>query len=87
VQFATSSAHLDLSMEQVHIQEGSKMVGQTILEAGIRQRFGVIVIAIKRASGTMEFNPPSEAVMRVGDEMVVLGQPQSVKALEETVAV
>ena len=29
----------------------------------------------------MEFNPPPEAVIRAGDELVVLGRPQSVKAL------
>ena len=84
---ATSSAHLDLSMEQVHLQQGSSLVGQTIAAAGIRQRFGVIVVAIKRAAGGMEFNPAPEAVMRAGDELVVLGQSESVKALEETVAV
>ena len=87
VQLATSSEHLDLSMEQVHLEAGSSLVGQTILAAGIRQRFGVIIVAIKRAGGGMEFNPAPEAVMRAGDELVVLGQQQSVKALEETVAV
>jgi K+/H+ antiporter YhaU regulatory subunit KhtT len=35
----------------------------------------------------MQFNPPPEAVIRAGDELVVLGAPQSVKALEETVVV
>jgi len=85
VQLATSSAHLDLSMEQVHIGDESPLIGRTLLESGIRQKFGVIVIAIKRADGAMEFNPPPEATVRAGDEMVVLGQPQSVKALEETV--
>jgi len=87
VQLATSSEHLDLSMEQVHVVAGSPLVGQTILSAGIRQKFGVIVIAIKRAGGAMEFNPAPEAAVRAGDELVVLGQPQSVKELEESVAV
>jgi voltage-gated potassium channel len=87
VQLATSSEHLDLSMEQVHIEPESPLVGRTILDAGIRQKFGVIVIAIKRSGGAMEFNPAPESVLRAGDEMVVLGQPQSVKALEETVTV
>jgi voltage-gated potassium channel len=87
VQLATSSVHLDLSMEQVHIQPNSSLVGRTILEAGIRQKYGVIVIAIKRAGGAMEFNPAPESVVRAGDEMVVLGQPDSVKALEESVTV
>ena len=87
VQLATRSEHLDLSMEQVHIAEGSSLVGQSIVTAGIRQKFSVIVVAIKRADGAMQFNPPPEAVIRAGDEPVVLGAPSSVKALEETVEV
>jgi voltage-gated potassium channel len=87
VQLATSSEHLDLSMEQVHIEANSPLVGRTIVEAGIRQKFGVIVIAIKRDGGAMEFNPAPEAVVRAGDELVVLGQPDSVRALEEDVTV
>lgn len=86
VQLATSSGHLDLSMEQVRIQERSGLVGQTIVDAGIRQKFGVIIVAIRRADGTMDFNPSPDSIIRAGDEMVVLGRPQSVKALGEQVA-
>ena len=86
VQLATTSGHLDLSMEQVHITPASSLVSRSLLDAGIRQKFGVIVIAIKREDGTMDFNPSPEAMIRGGDELVVLGRPQSVKALEESVA-
>lgn len=85
VQLATSSGHLDLSMEQVHVREASGLVGKSIVDAGIRQRFGVIVVAIRRTDGGMEFNPAPEATIRAGDELVVLGRPDNVKALEETV--
>jgi voltage-gated potassium channel len=85
VQLATSSEHLDLSMEQVHVRDESALVGQTLVAAGIRQKFGVIIVGIKRSGGTMEFNPMPEAVINAGDELVVLGRPQDVKALEETV--
>jgi voltage-gated potassium channel len=87
VQLATRSEHLDLSMEQVHIPSGSSLIGRSIVDAGIRQKFGVIIVAIKRGDGAMEFNPPPEAVIRAADELVVLGAPQSVKALEETISV
>jgi len=87
VQLATRSGHLDLSMEQVHIAARSSLVGRTIVEAGIRQKFGVIIVAIRRTDGAMEFNPPPETVIRAGDELIVLGGPQSVKSLEEAVAV
>ena len=85
VQLATSSEHLDLSMEQVHVRDESALVGQTLVAAGICQKFGVIIVGIKRSGGTMEFNPMPEAVINAGDELVVLGRPQDVKALEETV--
>jgi voltage-gated potassium channel len=87
VHLATSSERLDLSMEQVHIDEHSAVAGKTIVDAGIRQKFGVIIVGIKRAGGAMEFNPPAEAVMQAGDELVVLGRTESVKALEKGVAV
>jgi voltage-gated potassium channel len=85
VQLATSSGYMDLSMEQVHIRETSPFVGKTIVDSGIRQKYGVIIVGIRRAGGTMEFNPAPEAVIRAGDELVVLGRAESVKALEEGV--
>jgi voltage-gated potassium channel len=87
VQLATSSGHLDLSMEQVYVRDGSGVAGKSIVDAGIRQRFGVIVVAVKRGGDAMEFNPAPEFVIRAGDELVVLGRPQSVKELEATVEV
>jgi voltage-gated potassium channel len=86
VQLATSSGHLELSMEQVRVPQPSMLVGKSLVESGIRQKFGVIIVAIKRADSAMEFNPPPEAVIRGGDELVVLGGAESVKALEEMIA-
>jgi voltage-gated potassium channel len=83
VQIATSSERLDLSMEQVHIKDASALAGVSIVDAGIRQKFGVIVVGIKRAGGGMEFNPAPEAIMCAGDELVVLGTTDNVKALEK----
>ena len=46
---------------------------RSILEANLRQRFGVIVVGIQREDGQMEFNPEPETAMRAGDKLVVLG--------------
>ena len=82
VQLATSSDNLDLNMEQVQIGAGAPLAGRTILAANLRQRFGVVVVGIQRASGAMEFNPPPESVMGVGDYLVVLGQAKNLRELE-----
>ena len=82
VHFATSSDNLELSMEQIGIGADSVLAGRSILDANLRQLYGVIVVGIRRADGTMEFNPPSGAVMGAGDELIVLGRPEQLKGLE-----
>jgi voltage-gated potassium channel len=82
VQLATSSDNLDLNMEQVQIADGAPLAGRSIIEANLRQRFGVVVVGIQRASGAMEFNPSPESIMRVGDYLVVLGQAKHLRDLE-----
>jgi voltage-gated potassium channel len=41
----------------------------------------VIVVGIQRARGKMEFNPSPDAVIEDGDQLVVLGRPESLKEL------
>ena len=82
VQLATSSDNLDLNMEQVKISAGSALADRTIIDANMRQRFGVVVVGIQRADGTMQFNPAPETAMRVGDFLVVLGQARNLRELE-----
>ena len=82
VQIATSSENLELNMEQVKISEGAPLSGRTLVEANLRQRFGVVVVGIQRTDGRMEFNPAPDAAMRAGDQLVVLGHPDSMRELE-----
>lgn len=82
MRLATSSSSIDLAAEQVAIGGGSRLVGQSIRDADLRQSFGVIVVAVQRSSGQMEFNPAPECVMAVGDQLVVLGHPDQLKNLD-----
>jgi voltage-gated potassium channel len=82
VELATSSEHLELTMEQVEIGAGSELAGRSIVESNLRQRFGVIVVGIRRGDGQMAFNPPPDAAMQAGDQLVVLGRPDELKGLE-----
>lgn len=82
VQLATSSDNMDLNLEQVHIAEGSPLAGQNLVDAGLRQRFGVVVVGIRRADGRMDFNPEPETPIHAGDDLVVLGRSASLKELE-----
>jgi voltage-gated potassium channel len=82
IQLATSSANLELNMEQVPVAPDTTLDGQTIVEANLRQLFGVIVVGIQRADGHMDFNPAPEARMHGGDRLVVLGRAEGLRNLE-----
>jgi len=82
VEIATGTGNLDLAMEQVTVAPRSRLANQSILEANLRQRFGVIVVGIQRADQRMEFNPEPDTAIFGGDRLVVLGRPESLKKLE-----
>jgi voltage-gated potassium channel len=82
VQLATSSERLELGIEQVQLSAASPLCGRSLANANVRQQFGVVVVGIQRIGGRMEFNPPPEAVMDVGDCLVVMGKPDTLQQLE-----
>ena len=81
MELATSSDNLDLGMEQITVAGGSAMANRTIVEANLRQRYGVIVIGIQREDNRMAFNPEPDTAIQPGDKLVVLGRPESLKQL------
>jgi voltage-gated potassium channel len=52
----------------------------------IRREIGVIVLAIRRATGEMIFNPPAEAVIQSGDYLVAMGEQENLRKLERRLA-
>jgi voltage-gated potassium channel len=82
VELATSSENLELAMEEVTVAPGSGIAGRSILDANLRQRFGVIVVGIQRHDRRMEFNPEPTTAIHGGDKLVVLGHPDSLRQLE-----
>jgi len=82
ISLATSSENLELAMEQIAIGPNTAFAGRSIIEANLRQRYGVIVVGIRRASGRMEFNPAPDVVMEAGDQLIVLGRTDSLNEME-----
>jgi voltage-gated potassium channel len=87
IELATQSEHMELQMEEIPIQVDSKLAGMTLKDSGIRIELGIIVVAIKKKSGHMEYNPP--ALYKIGgeDTLIVLGQPERIKVLENLATV
>ncbi|MCX5718694.1 MAG: potassium channel protein [Nitrospirae bacterium] len=83
IEFATKSGNIDLQMEEITIQEGSKLVGLTLDECGFGKELGVIIVAIKRTTGEMKFNPTFRSMVKVGDTLIAIGETVKLKILED----
>ena len=83
IEFATKTGNLELQFEGVLLSKGSKFCEMTLETTGIGRDLGVIIVAIKRPDGTMEFNPNSTSTIYAGDTLVALGETSKLKELEK----
>jgi voltage-gated potassium channel len=73
-ELVTQRSHLAIEMDDIPIRPGIPLEGKTLRDADIGRRTGVIVIAVKRADGRVEFPPSGDEPFAVGDSIVILGR-------------
>jgi voltage-gated potassium channel len=86
IRLATGANPVDFYMDEQKIAAGSPLAGVQLRESPIRSRFGVIVVAVRRATGEMLTNPPGEIVLGPGDVLVSLGQHEKLAELRTLAA-
>jgi K+:H+ antiporter len=67
-------------LEEVTLGAGG-LTDCTLHDARVRERFGVSVVAITRADGTLVPHPTADTVLRAGDRVRLFGLPEQIDAL------
>jgi len=83
IEFTTKSGNLELQMQEVLVQEGSSLIGRNLETCSIGDDTGVIIVAIKQATGETRFNPTHQSIIKAGDILIVLGEISKLKRFEE----
>lgn len=83
LELATRTEHLELNIEEARLGERSRLVGSTIGASPLVRENGLIIVAIKKPSGKMVFNPSPEVRLESGDTLIMLGGR---RALDEMAA-
>jgi len=60
---------------------GGYLMGQSLGEARMRERFGVTIVSVTRATGEVVADPTAETVLRRGDRLRLFGLPQQIDTL------
>lgn len=72
----------DIQMEEIPVSESSELVNVQLKDSGIRQKYNLIIIAIKKPDGNMLFNPSFEAAIMPDDTVIAVGELDNLQKLE-----
>lgn len=73
---------VDIQIEEIPVKASSNLVDVSLQDSGVRQDLNLIVIAIKKADGSMLFNPLAQTKIGAGDTVIVVGENKSLLRLE-----
>jgi len=73
---------VELELEEIRVHPSSDLAGKTLAGAEVRQRFGIIVVALKRGDRST-FNPGPNELIEAGDVLVALGPTTALEQIEE----
>src|SRR5262245_5834030 len=77
---------LEIETEQLHIAKESPLCNRTLEEARVRQTYGLIVLALKKAGGGMLFNPEGTTKVESGDVLIAMGRRAELKRIGEALS-
>lgn len=77
----TSTDTQAVSIEQFQVQKGSKLIGRSIQESGLREHAKCLVIGIERGSTSLK-NPQPSTVFAEGDLVWVVGEKRRISSFD-----
>lgn len=84
IEITTNRQSLELRMEEVAICRNSQFLAKTLEDSGIRKRFGLIIVAVKKDSGKMIFNPMANYIIEEGDRLIAMGEDENVRQFAQS---
>lgn len=84
IDIATGYHHLELQIEEIRVGSSSGLAGKTLQDSAIRSTHNIIIVAIRKNSvSDMTFNPAANTAIEGGDTLIILGEPDAIKRLEQ----
>jgi len=75
-----------IQIEELFIPKDSKYTNIVLKDSQIRQDFNLIIIAIKKISGEMLFNPHFETLIEPQDTVIVMGKTPDLKKFAQAIS-
>ncbi|BBO73372.1 potassium transporter TrkA [Desulfosarcina widdelii] len=81
LELAFTDDSTDIQVEEILVHSTSRLLNVELKNSGIRQQLDLIILTIKKADGSMIFNPKADTRIETDDTLVVVGRARSVSQL------
>ena len=68
----------NLRIHEISIADKSPLMGKNIIDAGLKQKFNLLVLGIRNANKEIEFNPEPERMLANGETLIVMGEVENI---------
>jgi voltage-gated potassium channel len=82
VEASLAGTSVELELAEIVVHPRSELAGKTLAGAEVRQRFGIIIVALKRGEQAT-FNPGPDELIEAGDTLIALGPTQALEQIEQ----
>lgn len=68
----------DLRIHQITVADHSRFTGKRLNESGLKDKFGLLVLAARYQNNEIEFNPPPSQTLKAGMTLIVMGEVENI---------
>lgn len=83
LQVAMDHKKMDVDLAEVRVAENSAYSGKKLIDTDLRKELNLIIIAIKKSDGRMEFNPGPNTVIHDNDTLIAMGKAKDLEVFEK----
>jgi voltage-gated potassium channel len=69
-----SRSTIGLEIDEITLKAQSSLIGSTLADSPIRSKFNLIIVAIYRQTGEINYNPVSNTKLNSNDTLIVIGK-------------
>lgn len=85
MEIESAGEDLDISIEEIIVPQGSSLDGILLKDSDLKGKLDLMVVAIKKPSKEIHYNPNANMKIEMGDVLVLLGRRENLTRLDLTV--
>ena len=79
----SEAGNMELEIDELVVGDDSPLVGQSIADSRIRDRYELLIVGLRPAGETFEFNPSANRGLQCGETMLVMGKAERISQFKE----